>query len=127
MGHCLLLRNPEINLRAIPRSDIPEVNAITGGKPVQFVNGRPVFTPWSKGQIKFKPGQLDGSQADFNAVYDYIAKQKGLSSRNAAKNYLRDAGLTPHHLDNTTIQLIPSDLHGNIPHIGSASDLRGGF
>ena len=63
------------------RSDIPDVNAITGGQPVQFVNGRPVFTPWSKGQIKFQPGQLDGSQADFDAVYDYIAKQKGLPSR----------------------------------------------
>ncbi|MBO1580122.1 hypothetical protein J4P91_10820 [Bacillus sp. XF8] len=23
------------------------------------------------------------------------------------------------------IELIPTDLHGNVPHIGSASDLRG--
>ena len=91
------------------------------------MDGRPVFTPWSKGQVKFKPGQLDGSQADFNAVYDYIAKQKGLPSRNAAENYLKNAGLTPHHLDKTTIELIPTQLHKNIPHIGSASDLRGGF
>jgi len=53
--------------------------------------------------------------------------QKGLNSRNAAKNLLKQQGLTPHHLDNTTIQLIPTKLHGNIPHIGSASDLRGGF
>ncbi|WP_425487761.1 HNH endonuclease [Microbulbifer rhizosphaerae] len=36
-------------------------------------------------------------------------------------------GVTPHHLDNQTIQFIPTKLHGNIPHIGSASDLRGGF
>ncbi|MFN9539675.1 MAG: HNH endonuclease [Planctomycetota bacterium] len=50
-----------------------------------------------------------------------------MPSRNAAKNFLRNAGLTPHHFDNTTIHLIPSDLHGNIPHIGSASDLRRGF
>ncbi|OMI04558.1 hypothetical protein BTA30_07620 [Bacillus swezeyi] len=34
--------------------------------------------------------------------------------------------MTPHHLDDVTIQLVPTDLHGNIPHIGSASDLRGG-
>lgn len=27
----------------------------------------------------------------------------------------------------TVIQIIPTDLHGNIPHIGSASDMRGGF
>ncbi|WP_160154008.1 HNH endonuclease [Microbulbifer sp. ALW1] len=108
-------------------SNIDEVNEITGGKPIEFANGRPVFTPWAKGQVKFKPGQLDGSKADFDAVYEYVAKQKGLSSPNAAKNYLKEAGLTPHHLDNETIQFVPSKLHGNIPHIGSASDLRGGF
>lgn len=108
-------------------SDITDVNAITGGKPIQFINGRPVFTPWSRGKITFKPGQLDGSSADFDAVYDYVAAQRGLSSRNAAKNLLRELELTPHHLNNTTIELIPSRLHGNIPHIGSASDLRGGF
>jgi hypothetical protein len=108
-------------------SNIDEVNEITGGKPIEFVNGRPVFTPWAKGQVKFKLGQLDGSKADFDAVYEYVANQKGLSSLNAAKNYLKEAGLTPHHLDNVTIQFVPTKLHGNIPHIGSASDLRGGF
>lgn len=109
------------------KSEIPEVNAVTGGKPIQFVNDRPVFTPWSKGSIKFEPGKLNGTDDDFKAVYDYIANQKNLPSRNAAKNLLREAGLTPHHVDNTTIELIPTGLHGNIPHIGSASDLRGGF
>ncbi|WP_145054409.1 HNH endonuclease [Lignipirellula cremea] len=103
------------------------VNAITGNKPVQFVNGRPNFSPWSKGTIPFKPGKLKGTHKEFDLVYDFIKKQKGLASRNAAKNYLRKAKLTPHHLDNKTIQLIPSPLHGKIPHIGSASDLRGGF
>ena len=108
-------------------SHIDEVNEITGGKPIEFVNGRPVFTPWAKGQVMFKPGQLDGSKADFDAVYKYVANQKGLSSPNAAKNYLKEVGLTPHHLDNVTIQFVPTKLHGNIPHIGSASDLRGEF
>lgn len=86
-----------------------------------------MFTPWAKGQVKFKLGQLDGSKADFDAVYKYVAEQKKLSSPNAAKNYLKEVGLTPHHLDNVTIQFIPIKLHGNIPHIGSGSDLRGGF
>ncbi|MCT4509895.1 MAG: HNH endonuclease [Tepidibacter sp.] len=30
-------------------------------------------------------------------------------------------------IDNTIIQLIPTKLHKSVPHIGSASDLRGGF
>jgi hypothetical protein len=108
-------------------STLDEVNEVTGGNPIQFIDGRPDFTPWSKGQITFKPGQLDGTKADFDAVYDFVAQQKNLPSRNAAKNYLKEAGLTPHHLDGATIQLIPTKLHGNIPHIGSASDLRGGY
>jgi hypothetical protein len=107
------------------QSDIPEVNAVTGGNPIEFKNGRPDFSPWSKGEIEFEPGKLNGTREDFNLVYDEIAREKGLSSRNAAREYLLDKGLTPHHLSNTTIQLIPTDLHGNIPHIGSASDMRG--
>jgi hypothetical protein len=105
----------------------PEVNEVTGGKPVQFINGRPDFKPYSKGKIKFKPGQLDGSKNDFKLVHDYIARKKGFSSRARAEKYLKDKGLTPHHHDNTTIHLIPTKLHGKVPHIGSASDLRGGY
>jgi RHS repeat-associated protein len=108
-------------------SNIPEVNAITGGKPIPFKNGRPLFSEWSKGQIEFKPGTLNGSLSDFNYVYDHIAKKKGLPSRNAAVDYLKEVGLSPHHLDKNTIELIPTQLHKNIPHIGSASDLRGGY
>lgn len=44
----------------------------------------------------------------------------------AASNLLSKEGLTTHHLDKTTIQLVPSNLHNKIPHIGSASDLRRG-
>lgn len=109
------------------KSDLPQVNAITKNKPIKYVNGRPVFTPWSKGRIPFQPGELDGSEKDFDKVYDFIMKKYKLSSRSAAETYLRNARLTPHHLNNTTIELIPMDLHSNVPHIGSASDLRGGY
>jgi hypothetical protein len=105
-------------------SQIPAVNEITGGRPIPFSAGRPDFSEWSKGVIEFEPGVLDGSQADFKAVYLKIQEAKGLDSPNAAKQLLRQLSLTPHHLDSETIQLIPSGLHGNIPHIGSASDLR---
>jgi hypothetical protein len=101
-----------------------EVNQITDGQGIQFKNGRPDFSPWSKGSIEFEPGQLNGTDSDFGLVYKAIAKEKNLPSAAAAENYLREAGLTPHHVDNTTIQLIPTALHKNVPHIGSASDLR---
>jgi len=108
-------------------SNNPKVTNITGGKPVKFTDGRPDFSPWSKGEIEFEPGELDGTDADFDKVYDQIKEEKGLPSRAAAKAYLKDQGLTPHHLDNNTIQLVPSDLHNNVPHVGAASDLRGGY
>ncbi|MGG0052761.1 T7SS effector LXG polymorphic toxin [Bacillus atrophaeus] len=109
-------------------SDKPEVNAVTKGEPVTFIDGRPIFTPWSKGTIKFKPGELKGTKKDFPGVYKRIQKMKGFKTQKEAEKWLKEVvRLTPHHLDNTTIQLIPMDLHGNIPHVGSASDLRGGF
>lgn len=107
-------------------SQNPKVQSVTNGVGVEFTNGRPKFSPWKKGEITFKPGVLNGTDADFNAVYDKIKELKGFSSRNQVKNWLREVGLTPHHSNSTTIELIPTDLHGNIPHIGTASDLRGG-
>ncbi len=107
-------------------SNNSDVLEITKGEGVPFKNGRPDFSKWKKGSLKFKEGVLDGSKADFNAVYDKIKQMKGFSSRNQAKNWLREKGLTPHHKSATEIELIPTKLHKNIPHIGSAADLRGG-
>lgn len=107
-------------------SDKIEVTSITNGEGVEFIDGRPNFTPWSKGSIKFKEGMLDGSNNDFNLVYEKIMQLKGSKSKNQGKAWLKEKGLTPHHKSSTEIELIPTDLHANIPHIGSASDLRGG-
>ena len=104
-------------------SDKKPVKDVTGGCGIPFKNGRPDFSKWSKGELKFKKGVLDGTDADFDKVYQAIGKQKGIS-KTAAKNWLSQEGLTPHHLDDRTIQLIPTDLHGNVPHTGSASDMR---
>ena len=100
------------------------VNKITGGKPIEFINGRPNFSPWSKGSLTFKAGQLTGGAEDFRLVYEKLKQQLNLKSLNEAKEWLRKKGLTPHHKSDTIIELIPTDLHKNIPHVGSASDLR---
>ena len=108
-------------------SDIPEVNAITGGKPVRFVNGRPVFKPWVVDTITFKPMELDGSKADFTKIYEELARRWNLSGPTAAQEELTRRRLTPHHEDSITIQLVPFDLHNHTEHIGSASDMRNGY
>ena len=107
--------------------DNPEAKSVLGGDGVPFKDGRPDFSQWSKGEIEFEPGVLNGGEADFTRVYEQIREAKGLPSNNAARQYLLDVGLTPHHHSDTSIQFIPSDLHGNIPHIGSASDMRNNF
>ncbi len=108
-------------------SDKPEVKNITNGEGVEFINGRPNFSPWSEGDIVFEKGKLTGTPNDFSLVYEQIQQQYNLPSKNSAKKLLKQAGVTPHHKSSTVIELIPTDLHGNIPHIGSASDLRGGY
>lgn len=106
------------------KSNNPDVNRITNGESIPFKNGRPDFSAWSKGQLTFEPGELNGTSSDFTKVYEALKNELNLNSNNAAKGWLKSKGLTPHHYDSTTIQLIPTDLHGNVPHIGSASDLR---
>jgi hypothetical protein len=105
------------------KSTNADVNEITGGKGIKFKNDYPDFSPYSRGNYNFN--DLDGTDADFDKVYEKIQKEKGLKSKNAGKNWLKENGLTPHHHQNgRTIQLIPSKLHGNIPHTGGASNLR---
>lgn len=106
-------------------SNNEKVKAITQGQGVPFSGGYPDFSKWSKGEVQFN--NLDGTDNDFKKVYEFVMKEKGLKSRNAAKKYLKEKGLTPHHhQDGKTIQFIPTDLHGNVPHAGGASNLRNG-
>ncbi|MCV8619569.1 RHS domain-containing protein, partial [Escherichia coli] len=105
-------------------SNNQSVNAITGGKPIPFSGGRPDFSTWAKDTpLSFPTGVLNGSKKDFIEVYKKLAIKMNITQK-AAKNYLSTNKLTPHHLSSTEIILVPSDLHGNVPHIGSASDMR---
>src|SRR5690625_4708913 len=108
-------------------SDKPEVKSITNGEGVEFINERPNFTPWSEGDLVFEKGKLTGTYKDFSLVYEKIQHKYNLPSKNAAKKLLKQAGVTPHHKSSTEIEIIPTNLHSNIPHVGSPSDLRGGY
>jgi filamentous hemagglutinin len=58
-------------------------------------------------------------------VDDLIAKKYGLPNATAAKQWREANDLTPHHVeDGITIQLVPSKLHGRIPHLGGAAFLK---
>ena len=108
------------------------VNAVTGGKPVQFKNGMVNFGPWSQGRVNVPTmtGRVNGSGNDLQLGRDALREKYGLTSDAAAQRWLRERGLTLHHNANgVSLDLIPSDLHntrnGGIPHSGGASILRG--
>ena len=103
----------------------PEVIEVTRGKPIRSEDGWPDLSPWAvPDPFLFKIGQLDGSKKDFRLVYERLAERLGLKNKTAARNYLRKRKLTPHHHDKRTILLVPTALNCNLPHVGSASDLR---
>ncbi|MBB3005271.1 filamentous hemagglutinin [Paraburkholderia tropica] len=107
-------------------SSNPAVNTITKGQPIPFKSGYPDFSQWSQGTFEIE--NMTGQSSDFGLVYDAVSEQFGLGSRTAGQDLLKELGLTPHHVeDGVTIQLVPSDLHGNVPHIGGASRLRTGM
>ena len=95
------------------------------GMGIVFSANRPYFSPWVTEPILiFKPGELDGSRKDFDLIDAKIAERQGLSSRIQAKLWRLEKRLTPHHKSKTVIELVPMQIHGNVPHLGSASDLR---
>jgi len=107
-------------------SDLPEVNEITGGKPVPFKDGRPDFSEWSEAEMKFDPGVLNGTRSDFDEIYKKMRDEIGFDSKSSARVWLTKNGITPHHYSNEVIQFVPTQLHSKVPHIGSASDMRRG-
>jgi hypothetical protein len=61
---------------------------------------------------------------DFALVYKKMMQEWGFKTQKAAAKWLKENKITLHHASDTKMQLVPTDLHSNIPHAGSASDLR---
>ncbi|WP_367317894.1 HNH endonuclease [Megamonas funiformis] len=66
-------------------------------------------------------------EKDFGKIENKVKELKGFKTRREAKEWLRNNELTGHHKSATEIELVPTKLHQNVPHIGSASDMRNGF
>lgn len=114
--------------KTVWKSDIPEVNAITGGKGVHFIgkapNRTPDFSPWSRGSYKIA-GLSGKNEEDFPKLYAKIAARKNISV-SQAERWVKQNGLTPHHLSCNELMLVPTALHENVAHTGAASMLRNG-
>ena len=66
---------------------------------------------------------MNGTNDDFDLIYKKMVDYYGFKSPNAAKTWLKNNNLTPHHDTGNSVQIVPTTLN-NVPHAGGASDLR---
>lgn len=102
----------------------PKVLRVTRGRPVRFYRERPDFSPWSKGTFNYKQGMLKGDHKDFGMVKNTIKDKYKFRTQDDVQKWLDKENLTIHHVDTKQVQLVPSDLHNNIPHVGGAAEAR---
>lgn len=84
------------------------IDKVTNGKPVKFKEGYPDFSEYSEHTVTIDMKGNHGS--DFtkaNAEAGLDKTPKGMTWH--------------HHQDGTTMQLVPQDLHNNVPHTGGNS------
>jgi hypothetical protein len=110
-------------------SDNRKVNEITGYKPVEYKDGYPVLDPYTQETVYLK--RMLGDDRDFGPADRMLAKRRGqfkadgMPDQGWAHRYRQRNRLTwHHHQGGTKMQLVPRDLHFNIPHVGGASATR---
>jgi hypothetical protein len=106
----------------------------TKGQPIMYDNKFPNLTPWSMAEvpISMKGQEIDFDMADtlgaawaFHRDPNYFGTN-GLPDVEKFKKFRSDYRLTWHHKENgVTMQLVPSDLHSRIPHLGGSSLSKG--
>jgi hypothetical protein len=103
------------------------------GDIIQHINGKPDLSPWSvpgpdgrpPAQFQLPEGAPFNNKTDgMNAIFEEMVRQNpdAFSSRNAARQWLSDNGLTPHHFDSGIVQLVPTgQIHVPLSHWGGSA------
>jgi hypothetical protein len=112
---------------------IAKIESITGGKPVRFEEGYPQFSEYTykarspdgatvdaKVEIELSP--TGDRQADFNRARQAMKEKLGVDDFH--EDDLPGKWTWHHKEDGTTLELIPSELHNNVPHAGGVSLAR---
>jgi hypothetical protein len=131
----------------------PDVVRLTGGEPIQYVNHDPVLQPYAlktvdpvilggmtgHNDIDFKEARTELMRREpdrWNSLNHVEQWEKGLKPDNdgGRLSYTDSEGkerpepYTWHHEpDRETMILVPTMLHGNLPHTGGASPARSGI
>ena len=106
---------------------VKRIESVTGGKPVSFKDGHPDFSD-DVHQAKGADGQAVPAsvqiQLDRNGAreVDFDAARAAMAEKLGVREYSEPKGFTWHHKeDGTTMELVPSALHNNVPHSGGVS------
>ncbi len=87
---------------------------------VNFNDGEPDFSDFSKGEVILDEQQTDRSMV-FNEADTKLAEQRGCSPAEVYK-WRKENGYTWHEKsDGLTVQKVPSIVHGNVTHAGGHS------
>lgn len=111
----------------LSKDKIDDIESVTGGKPIRFKEGNPDFSEYTyraKGvdghpvdaTVEIELSRTGDRNADFQAAREAMAQKLG------QEKFREPDGWTWHHKeDGTTMELVPSELHANVPHSGGVS------
>ncbi len=95
---------------------------------IEFIDGEPDFSPVSEGTVEIEEFTEDRN-ANFTQADENLAKQWTEEGKNGKewsaqdiKDYRKENNLSWHERsDMKTLDLVPQEVHGNVPHSGGIS------
>jgi hypothetical protein len=113
---------------------VAEIEGVTGGKPLKFKDGYPDFSDYvhksrapdgSFVESKVEIGFSKHADPDKARAADFSEANKAM--REKIPDWKQPEGYTWHHKeDGTTMELVSTELHGNVPHTGGHSIAKEG-
>lgn len=90
---------------------------------VDFKDGNPDFSEVSKGEVKIDDFS-ESRDSNFSQADEKLAETKECTPEEVA-SWRKDNGYTWHECkDCQTMQKVPTEVHGNIPHSGGISEIK---
>jgi hypothetical protein len=111
----------------LDKDRIEDIESVTGGKPLKFENGNPDFSEYVH-QVKGTDGKMIPSKVEIeldragNREKDFAKAREAMAEKLGVEKYQEPRDMVWHHKeDGTTLELVPKDLHNNVPHSGGVS------
>lgn len=106
---------------------VKKIEDVTGGNPIEYKDGYPDFSEYTA-KIKGADGKMVDGKVEISLSpagkreIDFDQADAAMREKLGDIDWEKPKGYTWHHTqDGTTMELIPTDLHGNVPHSGGVS------